>query len=90
MLYNEIKYNNNGQVNGMDDMYMYLDERCNRLTKAENLNSYYQSEDPQNARMPDSAVSRDGNEFKVMSDGSVIWVRLMKNTRQLEVIRITG
>ena len=90
LVYNEVKYNNNGIPQGLKDMYVYLDERCIRITKAEELNSYFHSEAASNARMPDSAIGRDGNEFKKMSDGSVIWVRLMKNTRQLEVIKIKG
>lgn len=90
LVYNEVKYNNNGLVQALVDKYLYLDERGIRITKAEDLNSYYHSEDRLNARMPDSAVGRDGSEFKKLSDGSIVWVRLMKNTRQLEVIQVKG
>jgi hypothetical protein len=90
MIYNEIKYSNNGLVNSVGEKYLYLDERCIRKTKAEDLNSYFVAEKKENWRMPDSAVNRDGNEFVQLSDGTIIWVRLMKNTRQLEVISIDG
>ena len=90
LVYNEIKYNNNGEAQELGEKYLYLDERMIRQTKAEDLNSYYHSENPENCRMPDSGVNRDGNEFVKMSDGTIVWVRLMRNTRQLEVIKITG
>ena len=40
--------------------------------------------------MPDSGINRDGSDFVKMSDGRAIWVRLMRNTRQLEVVEIEG
>ena len=90
IVYNEIKYNNSGLVNSIGEKYLYLDERLIRKTKSQDLNSYYVNEDRKNAKMPDSAFNRDGNEFVTLSDGQIIWVRLMKNTRQLEVIEING
>ena len=90
VVYNEIKYNNNGLVGEINEKYVYLDERVIRKTKAEDLNSYYVSERSKNIKMPDSGINRDGNEFVQLSDGRVVWVRLMRNTRQLEVITING
>jgi hypothetical protein len=89
-VYNELKYNNNGMVKEIDEKYVYLDERVVRKTKAVPLKSYYDNEISKNAKMPDSGINRDGNEFIQTSDGRIIWVRLMKNTRQLEVIAIDG
>jgi hypothetical protein len=90
LVYNTIKYNNNGLAMSIGEQYMYLDERVIRKTKAADLNSYYQNERAKDCRMPDSGINRDGNEFVQLSDGTVVWVRLMKNTRQLEVIEING
>lgn len=90
LVYNEIIYNNNGLCTGIGEKYVYLDERAVRKTKAEDLNSYYLTERKKNWKMPDSAVNRDGNDFVTTSDGRIIWVRLMRNTRQLEVIEIDG
>lgn len=90
VLYNEIKYNNNGLVGEVNEKYVYLDERVIRKTKAEDLNSYYVSENPADIKMPDSGINRDGNEFVQLSDGTAVWIRLMRNTRELEVIRING
>jgi hypothetical protein len=90
MIYNEIKYNNNGLAVSIGEKYMYLDERCIRETKAEDLQSYYSNEKRVDYRMPDSGINRDGNEFVQLSDGRIVWVRLLKNTRQLEVIEIDG
>jgi hypothetical protein len=90
VLYNEIKYNNNGLVGEVNEKYVYLDERVIRKTKAEDLNSYYLSESSENVKMPDSGINRDGNEFVQLSNGTAIWIRLMRNTRQLEVITIKG
>jgi hypothetical protein len=90
LIYDEIKYTNTGTVNSIDEKYLYMDERAIRETKAESLNSYYTQEDPSTAKMPDSAINRDGNEFVYLSDGRIVWVRLLKNTRQLELITISG
>ena len=90
MVYDELKYNNNGLVQEINEKYLYLDERGVRKTKAEDLNSYYVNERPQDCKMPDSGINRDGNEFVNLSNGTAIWVRLMRNTRQLEVIEIDG
>jgi hypothetical protein len=38
--------------------------------------------------MPDSPTNRDGNELIKLQNGSLLWVRLLKNTRQLEVVLI--
>jgi len=89
-VYNELKYNNNGMVKEIDEKYVYLDERIIRKTKAAKLESYYENERRKDVRMPDSGINRDGNEFVKLSDGRIVWVRLMKNTRQLEVITIKG
>ncbi|MEZ4924184.1 MAG: hypothetical protein R2780_13505 [Crocinitomicaceae bacterium] len=90
LVYNELKYNNNGLVQEISEKYVYLDDRCVRKTKAEDLNSYYANERPKDCKMPDSGINRDGSEFVTLSDGRAVWVRLMKNTRQLEVIEING
>lgn len=90
LIYNEIKYNNNGLAQEINEKYLYLDERVVRETKAEDLNSYYVQERPQSCKMPDSGINRDGNEFVQLSDGTIVWVRLMRNTRQLEVITVGG
>ncbi|MBD3637171.1 MAG: hypothetical protein HUJ25_07470 [Crocinitomicaceae bacterium] len=90
MIYNEINYNNNGLVTGIDEKYVYLNERGMRETKAAKLNTYYGSLPPEEWKMPDSGVNRDGNEFVQLSNGNIIWVRLMGNTRELEVIEIDG
>jgi len=88
MIYNELKYNNNGLVKEIDEKYLFLDERLMRTTKAESLQSHYHLEDASTAKMPDSGINRDGNEFVKLSDGSIVWLRLMKNTRQLELITV--
>jgi hypothetical protein len=90
LIYNEIKYNNNGLAQEISEKYLYLDERMIRQTKAEDLNSYYAQERSKNWKMPDSGINRDGNEFVQLSDGTAIWIRLMRNTRQLEVMAIKG
>lgn len=90
VIYNEIKYSNTGLVNSIEEKYVYLDERVMRETKAEDLNSFYTTENPDAARMPDSGINRDGNEFVKLSDGRIVWVRLMKNTRELEIITVKG
>ena len=90
VIYNEIKYSNTGLVNSIEEKYVYLDERIMRETKAADLNSYYTTENPDAARMPDSGINRDGNEFVHFSDGRIVWVRLMKNTREIEIITIKG
>lgn len=89
MIYDELKFNNNGLVKEIDEKYVYLDERLMRITKAEQLLSNYSLQDAKYAKMPDSGINRDGNEFVKLSDGTIIWVRLMLNTRQLELIKIT-
>ncbi|UKN01796.1 hypothetical protein K6119_18900 [Paracrocinitomix mangrovi] len=90
LVYNEIKYSNVGLVNSIEEKYMYVNEKSMRETMAEDLNSYYVNEREKSCKMPDSGINRDGNDFVKTSDGRIIWVRLMRNTRQLEVIEIDG
>lgn len=90
VIYNEIKYSNTGLVNSIEEKYVYLDERIMRETKAADLNSHYVSEEREACKMPDSGINRDGNEFVHLSDGRIVWVRLMRNTRELEIITIDG
>lgn len=88
MIYNEFKYQKNGLVQEINEKYLFLDERLIRTSKAQTLQSHYALEPITTSKMPDSGINRDGNEFVKLSDGSIVWLRLMKNTRQFELIVI--
>lgn len=86
-MFTEVKYGSSGPES-FTDKFVFLNYNGSRTENIETFNSLYQNELPEYNLMPDSPINRDGNEFVTMSDGSIIWLRLMKNTRQLEVIRI--
>ena len=87
LVYTEVKYSKATSKVEMSDKYIYLDEKGRRKTKGETIQSIYENEDPKDWKMPDSPINRDGNEFLHLQDGSVLWMRLLKNTRQLEIIQ---
>ncbi len=86
MVYTEVKYSRVGEPTTFGDKYIYIDERSNRTSSLEDLNSYYHNEIIEDYRMPDSPTNRDGNSMIRLDDGRIIWLRLLKNTRQLEII----
>ena len=89
LLYTEVKYSKTATFPTFEDVYLYVDERGSRKTTVEPFNTIYVHEDPKDWKMPDSPINRDGNDLVRLSDGSVIWIRLLKNTRQLECVRIS-
>jgi hypothetical protein len=64
-----------------------LDERGGRQSIIEDLNSFYAQEKRTDYKMPDSPINRDGSNLIKMADGSAIWVRLLKNAQEIEVIK---
>ena len=87
LIYTEVKLDKASGRYSFDDRYLLLNERGNRSSMIESLNSHYINEKRSDFKMPDSPINRDGSNLIQMADGSVIWVRLMKNAQQLEVIR---
>ena len=90
LIYNEVQYNNTGLVSGIIDKYVYLNDRFRRDDKLDVLQTYYANEKREDVRMPDGPVNRDGNDLLTLPNGNVVWVRLMRNTRQLEIVEIKG
>ncbi|MCH2235540.1 MAG: hypothetical protein MK078_14915 [Crocinitomicaceae bacterium] len=90
LIYNEVQYNNTGAKSGIEDKFVFLNERLRREGKLDVLQTYYGNEPQSQCKMPDGPVNRDGNELVTMPNGNVIWVRLMRNTRQLEIVEIKG
>lgn len=87
LIYTEVKYDKPTSRHYFEDKYLLLDERGGRQSLLENFESHYVHEERKDYKMPDSPLNRDGSNLIKMADGSVIWVRLMKNAQQLEVIR---
>lgn len=87
IIYTEIKYSSASPFPSMEDRFIYLDEKGRRKTKGAFLPTYYANEEKSDCKMPDSPINRDGNELLKLKDGSVVWIRLLKNTRQIEVVR---
>jgi hypothetical protein len=87
LVYTEVRYDKQSGRNSFGDKYLLLDERGGRESLLENFDSFYAHEERVDYKMPDSPLNRDGSNLIKMADGSVIWVRLMKNAQQLEVIR---
>ena len=90
LLFNEVQYDRDGLVEEIREKYIYMDDKLLRESLPEDFNSYYVNERSKNWQMPDSGINRDGSDFVKTSDGRAIWVRLMRNTRQLEVVEIDG
>ena len=86
LIFTEVKYSRLGEPATFEDKYVYLGERLNRESKLESFSSVYALEHKEHYKMPDSPINRDGSEITHLSNGKAVWVRLMKNTRQLEVI----
>jgi len=87
LVYTEVKFEKQTNRYFLEDKYLLLNERGGRSSILENFNSYYVNENRADYKMPDSPVNRDGSNLIKMADSSVVWVRLMKNAQQLEVIR---
>ncbi|MEX1000880.1 MAG: hypothetical protein WDZ35_02075 [Crocinitomicaceae bacterium] len=90
LLFSEVQFDRNGFVEEIREKYIYMDERLLRESLPEDFNSYYNNERSKNWNMPDSGINRDGSEFIKTKDGRALWIRLMRNTQQLEVIEIKG
>lgn len=90
LIYNEAQYNNTGLISGMSDKMVYLNDRLARESTLEDLNTYFGNEKQKFCLMADSPINRDGSELVQLSDGTTIWIRLMRNARQLEVVKIKG
>jgi len=88
IIYTEVKYSSASPIPTMSDRYLYLDEKGRRKSKIHPFNSLYLNEDRADWKMPDSPINRDGNDLLKLKDGSIVWIRLLKNTRQLEYVRI--
>lgn len=87
LVYSEAKYDKQSGRYTFNDRYLMLDERGGRQSIIEDLNSFYAQEKRADYKMPDSPVNRDGSNLIKMADGSVIWVRLLKNAQEIEVIK---
>lgn len=88
VLYTEVQHSKTTSAPSFQDTYFYVDKKGSRKTKNAPFYSIYEKENADDCKMPDSPTNRDGNDLLMMKDGSVIWIRLLKNTRQLECIRI--
>jgi hypothetical protein len=87
LVYSEAKYDKQSGRYTFNDRYLMLDERGGRQSIIEDLNSFYAQEKRTDYKMPDSPINRDGSNLIKMADGSVIWVRLLKNAQEIEVIK---
>jgi hypothetical protein len=87
LVYSEAKYDKQSGRYTFNDRYLMLDERGGRQSIIEDLNSFYAQEKRPDYKMPDSPINRDGSNLIKMADGSVIWVRLLKNAQEIEVIK---
>ena len=88
VLYSEAQYSNSGHLPKLTDKYMFVDLKGNRKSTLTDFQSYYIKEEYTDQKMPDSPINRDGNELVKLKDGSVIWIRLLKDTKRLELITI--
>lgn len=87
LIYTEVKEDKQSSRAVFTDKYLLLDERGGRQSILEDFNSIYHNESRSDYMMPDSPVNRDGSNLIQMPDGSVIWVRLLKNAQEIEVIQ---
>jgi hypothetical protein len=87
LVYSEAKFDKQSGRYTFNDRYLMLDERGGRQSIIEDLNSFYAQEQRADYKMPDSPINRDGSNLIKMADGSVIWVRLLKNAQEIEVIK---
>lgn len=88
LIYTEAKLDKQSNRYSFEDKYLLLGERGGRESMLESFNSYYANENRIDYKMPDSPINRDGSNLITMSDGSIVWVRLLKNAQEIEVIRI--
>ncbi|MBK9193270.1 MAG: hypothetical protein IPM77_18240 [Crocinitomicaceae bacterium] len=87
LIYTEAKFDKQTSKYHLTDKYILLDERGGKQSFLEEFDSYYQNEKRENYKMPDGPLNRDGSNLVTLSDGSVIWVRLLKNSREIEVVK---
>ncbi|MBI3133231.1 MAG: hypothetical protein HYZ14_01005 [Bacteroidetes bacterium] len=87
LIYSEARFDKQTSRYSFADKYLLLDERGGRQSILEEFNSFYDNEKRADYKMPDGPVNRDGSNLVKMADGSVIWVRLLKNAQEIEVIR---
>ncbi|MBK7129028.1 MAG: hypothetical protein IPM74_03475 [Crocinitomicaceae bacterium] len=86
LIYSEAKFDKQSGRYSFQDKYLLLDERGGRESTLEIFNSIYHEEPRSDYKMPDSPINRDGSNLITLSDGKLIWVRLLKNAREVEVI----
>lgn len=89
LIYTEARYDKTSGRYSLGEKYLLLDERVGRQSMLESFDSFYDHEIRSDYKMPDSPVNRDGSNLITLSDNSVIWVRLLKNAQEIEVIRFT-
>lgn len=87
LIYTEARFDKQTSRYSFTDKYLLLDERGGRQSMLEEFSSFYATENRADYKMPDSPVNRDGSDLIKMADGSVLWVRLLKNAQEIEVIR---
>lgn len=88
LIYSEAIFDKQSGYYHFKDRYILLNERGGKQSILEEFNSYYQNETRPYYKMPDSPINRDGSNLVNLPDGNVLWVRLMKNSREIEVIKI--
>ncbi len=89
LLFTEVTTSKAAPIPVFEDRYLYLDEKGNRKSPIESIETIYLSEKKEDWKMPDSPTNRDGNDLLKLRDGSILWIRLLKNTRQLECVLIS-
>jgi hypothetical protein len=87
LIYTEAKFDKQTSRYNLTDKYILLDERGGKQSYLEEFDTYYQHEKREDYKMPDGPLNRDGSNLVTLTDGSVIWVRLLKNSREIEVVK---